>query len=149
MMATAQLAILEPSFERLHVSSAGHLPPVLALPGGHASIVDILNDPPVGVSRGRPRRSTTITVPEGALLCFYTDGLVERRAIPLDVGLKDLCAAVVAGPAESVCTRIMGRLVGDNPPADDIAVLVLRRQPHDEIGTLDLTPPAQLEEGPR
>lgn len=137
MMATAQLAILEPSFERLHVSSAGHLPPVLALPGGHASIVDILNDPPVGVSSGRPRRSTTITVPEGALLCFYTDGLVERRAIPLDVGLKDLCAAVVAGPAESVCTRIMGRLVGDNPPADDIAVLVLRRQPHDEIGTLD------------
>jgi len=149
MMATAQLAILEPSFERLHVSSAGHLPPVLALPGGHASIVDILNDPPVGVSRGRPRRSTTITVPEGAVLCFYTDGLVERRAIPLDVGLKDLCAAVVTGPAESVCTRIMGRLVGDNPPADDIAVLVLRRQPHDEIGTLDLTPPAQLEEGPR
>jgi serine phosphatase RsbU (regulator of sigma subunit) len=150
MMATAQLAMLEPSFERLHVSSAGHLPPVLALAGGHASIVDVLNDPPVGVSNGRPRRSTTITVPEGALLCFYTDGLVERRAIPLDVGLKDLCAAVVAGPVESVCTRIMGRLVGDDPPADDIAVLVLRRQPLDEIETLELARPAQLvEEGSR
>jgi serine phosphatase RsbU (regulator of sigma subunit) len=150
MMATAQLAFLEPSFERLHVSSAGHLPPVLALAGEHASIVDLLNDPPVGVSNRRPRRSTTIAFPKGALLCFYTDGLVERRAIPLDVGLKDLCAAVVAGPVESVCTRIMGRLVGDNPPADDIAVLVLRRQPLDEIGTLDLAPPAPLvEEGPR
>ncbi|HXT44074.1 MAG TPA: GAF domain-containing SpoIIE family protein phosphatase [Pseudonocardiaceae bacterium] len=150
MMATAQLAMLEPSFERLHVSSAGHLPPVLALAGGHASIVDVLNDPPVGVSNGRPRRSTTITVPEGALLCFYTDGLVERRGISLDVGLKDLCAAVVAGPVESVCTRIMGRLVGDDPPADDIAVLVLRRQPLDEIETLELARPAQLvEEGSR
>lgn len=150
MMATAQLAMLEPSFERLHVSSAGHLPPVLALAGGHASIVDVLNDPPVGVSNGRPRRSTTITVPEGALLCFYTDGLVERRGISLDVGLKNLCAAVVAGPVESVCTRIMGRLVGDNPPADDIAVLVLRRQPLDEIETLELARPAQLvEEGSR
>jgi serine phosphatase RsbU (regulator of sigma subunit) len=150
MMATAQLAFLEPSFERLHVSSAGHLPPVLALAGEHASIVDLLNDPPVGVSNRRPRRSTTIAFPKGALLCFYTDGLVERRAIPLDVGLKDLCAAVVAGPVESVCTRIMGRLVGDNPPADDIAVLVLRRQPLDEIGTLDLAPPTPLvEEGPR
>jgi serine phosphatase RsbU (regulator of sigma subunit) len=150
MMATAQLAMLEPSFERLHVSSAGHLPPVLALPGEHASLVEVLTDPPVGVSNGRPRRSTTITVPEGALLCFYTDGLVERRGISLDVGLKDLCAAVVAGPVESVCTRIMGRLVGDDPPADDIAVLVLRRQPLEEIETLDLTPPAQLlEAGPR
>jgi serine phosphatase RsbU (regulator of sigma subunit) len=150
MMATAQLAMLEPAFERLHVSSAGHLPPVLALPGGHASLVDVLNDPPVGVSNGRPRRSTTITVPEGALLCFYTDGLVERRGISLDVGLKDLCAAVVAGPVESVCTRIMGRLVGDDPPADDIAVLVLRRQSLDEIETLELAPPAQLvEEGSR
>jgi serine phosphatase RsbU (regulator of sigma subunit) len=149
MMATAQLAMLEPSFERLHVSSAGHLPPVLALAGGHASIVDVLNDPPVGVSNGRPRRSTTITVPEGALLCFYTDGLVERRGISLDVGLKDLCAAVVAGPVESVCTRIMGRLVGDDPPADDIAVLVLRRQPLDEIETLKLAPAQLGEEGPR
>jgi serine phosphatase RsbU (regulator of sigma subunit) len=150
MMATAQLAMLEPSFERLHVSSAGHLPPVLALAGEQASLVEVRNDPPVGVSSRGPRRSTTIAFPEGALLCFYTDGLVERRAVPLDVGLKDLCAAVVAGPVESVCTRIMGRLVGDNPPADDIAVLVLRRQPHDEIETLDLTPPAQLvEEGPR
>ncbi|MBV8992949.1 MAG: SpoIIE family protein phosphatase, partial [Pseudonocardiales bacterium] len=70
MMATAQLAMLEPSFERLHVSSAGHLPLVLALAGGHANLVDVLNNPPVGVSNGRPRRSTTITVPEGALLCF-------------------------------------------------------------------------------
>jgi serine phosphatase RsbU (regulator of sigma subunit) len=123
---------------------------VLALAGGQANIVDVLTDPPVGVSIGRPRRSTTITVPEGALLCFYTDGLVERRAVPLDVGLKDLCAAVVAGPVESVCTRIMGRLLGDDPPADDIAVLVLRRQPLEEIETLDLTPPAQLlEAGPR
>jgi len=150
MMATAQVAMLEPSLERLHVSSAGHLPPVLALAGGHARIVDVLNDPPVGVPSARPRRSTTITLPEGALVCFYTDGLVERRGISLDVGLKDLCEAVVAGPVESACTRIMGQLVGDDAPGDDIAVLVLRRQPLDEIATLKLAPSTQLvEEGSR
>jgi putative methionine-R-sulfoxide reductase with GAF domain len=150
MMATAQLAMLEPSLERLHVSSAGHLPPVLALAGGHASLVDVVNDPPVGVPSGRPRRSTTITVPEGALLCFYTDGLVERRGISLDVGLKDLCEAVEAGPVESVCTRIMGQLVGDHAPGDDIAVLALRRQPLDKTETVELAPPGQLvEEGAR
>jgi phosphoserine phosphatase RsbU/P len=83
----------------------------------------------VGVSNGRPRRSTTIALPEGAVLCFYTDRLVERRAISLDVGLKSLCEAVVAGPVESVCSRIMGQLIGDQEPTDDIALLVLRRQP--------------------
>jgi hypothetical protein len=56
----------------------------------------------------------------------------------------------VAGPVESVCTRIMGRLVGDDPPADDIAVLVLRRQHLSEIEPLELALPAQLaEEVPR
>jgi putative methionine-R-sulfoxide reductase with GAF domain len=146
MMATAQLAMLEPSFERLHISSAGHLPPLLALADGHVGLVDVLNDPPVGVSNGRPRRSTTITVPEGALLCFYTDGLVERRAVSLDVGLKRLCGAVVTGPVESICTRVMGQLIGDNPPADDIAVLMLRRQYLSEIEPLELASPSPLAE---
>jgi len=138
--------MLEPSLERLHVSSAGHLPPVMALADGHVSLVDVPNDSPVGVSNGRPRQSTTITLPEGALLCFYTDGLVERRGILLDVGLKDLCEAVVAGPVESVCNRIMGKLIGDQPPADDIALLVLRRQQINEIEPLESAPPTQLTE---
>ena len=85
-------------------------------------------------------------MPEGALLCFYTDGLVERRAVSLDVGLKRLCGAVVTGPVESICTRVMGQLIGDNPPADDIAVLMLRRQYLSEIEPLELASPSQLAE---
>src|SRR5919206_3739329 len=41
MMATVQLAMLEPSFERLHLSSAGHLPPVLALADQGVGLVGI------------------------------------------------------------------------------------------------------------
>jgi anti-sigma regulatory factor (Ser/Thr protein kinase) len=37
----------------------------------------------------------------------------------------------------------MGRLIGDNPPADDIAMLVLRRHRITEIEPLQLTLPAQ------
>jgi len=143
MMATAQLAVLEPSLGRLHLSSAGHLPPVLALPGRPAGIVDVPSDPPVGVSSALPRHSTEINLPAGALLCFYTDGLIERRETSLDVGLKRLCEAVVAGPVESVCTNIMGQLIGNNPPVDDIAVLVLRRQHISEVDPLELALPAQ------
>jgi sigma-B regulation protein RsbU (phosphoserine phosphatase) len=37
MKATVQLAMFEPVAERLYISSAGHPPPVLALPGQPAS----------------------------------------------------------------------------------------------------------------
>jgi serine phosphatase RsbU (regulator of sigma subunit) len=67
-------------------------------------------------------------MPPGAMICFYTDGLVERRGVVIDVGLEHLCAAVTAAPAELVLTNVMSQLIGDNPPDDDIAVLALWRQ---------------------
>lgn len=144
MIATVQLAMWEPSLKRLHLSSAGHLPLVLAVPDGPTSIVDAPSDPPLGVSGGLRRRSTTIDVPAGALLCFYTDGLVERRTTSLDVGLMRLCDAVVARPVESVSASIMGKLVGDDPPDDDIALLVLRRHHITEINPWELVWPGTL-----
>lgn len=128
LVATVQLATFEPSLERLQLSSAGHLPPVLALPGQPAALVEAQGDHPLGVPSQRRRRVTTVEVPPGALICFYTDGLVERRGAVIDVGLERLCEAVTADPVESVLTNVMGQLIGDNPPRDDIAVLAIQRQ---------------------
>jgi serine phosphatase RsbU (regulator of sigma subunit) len=72
---------------------------------------------------------TTVKVPPGALLCFYTDGLVERPETPLDEGLAGLCQAVAAEPPEDVCAAVMAAMVGAEPARDDIALLVLRREP--------------------
>jgi len=141
-MVTVLLAMFEPSFERLHLSSAGHPPPVRALPHQPAALLDVPSDHPVGVRGGRRRRATTITLPPGALLCFYTDGLVERRDIPLDAGLERLCKSIVAGSVDAVCENLMTQLVGDNSPHDDVAVLAVRRQDSGEIGPLDLVVPA-------
>jgi putative methionine-R-sulfoxide reductase with GAF domain len=135
-MATVLLAMFEPSFERLHLSSAGHPPPVLALPDQQATLLNVLSDHPVGVPGGLLRRTTTITVPPGALLCFYTDGLVESRDTLLDVGLERLCASVDAGPVESVCRNVMAQLIGEDLPGDDVAMLIMRRQDSGEIGPL-------------
>jgi anti-sigma regulatory factor (Ser/Thr protein kinase)/putative methionine-R-sulfoxide reductase with GAF domain len=137
-MATVLLAMFEPSFERLHLSAAGHLPPVLALPGRPAALLDVPSDHPVGVPGGLRRRATTINLPPGALLCFYTDGLVERRDTSLDASLQRLCELVVAGSVESVCGKVMARLVGGDAPGDDVAILAVRRQDSGEIGPLDL-----------
>lgn len=127
MQATVQLAMVEPSLERMQLSSAGHLPPVLALPGQPAAFVDVRTDYPVGVPNSGRRRVTTVEMPLGAVICFYTDGLVERRGILLDVGLERLREAVAAAPVDCVLTNVMGQLIGNNPPGDDIAVLALRR----------------------
>ena len=39
---------------------------------------------------------STLDFPPGAVLCLYTDGLVERRDQPIDEGIARLCAAVAA-----------------------------------------------------
>jgi phosphoserine phosphatase RsbU/P len=46
----------------------------------------------------------------------------------IDEGLARLCQAVTAQPPETVCAEVMGALVGSEPPPDDIALLIFRRQ---------------------
>ncbi len=72
---------------------------------------------------------TTVKVEPGALLCFYTDGLVERRKSPIDEGLARLCEAVIAEPPDAACASVMGALVGARSAPDDIALLIFRRKP--------------------
>lgn len=126
-MATAIVALLEPSHARFHISVAGHPAPVLAVGTGHGRYLDVPVDPPLGVVRSAQRRVMPVDLPPGGVVAFYTDGLVERRGTVITEGLERLCQAVVAGPPEKVCTQVMASLVGSQPPADDIALLVLRR----------------------
>jgi phosphoserine phosphatase RsbU/P len=126
-LATVLYAVIEPSLEHARVSLAGHIPPVLALPGHSSKLADVEAGLMIGVDASTPRRSTTVSLPPGALLCMFTDGLVERREFPLDEGLSRLCKAVQAEAAEAVCAATMQALVGNEEVRDDIAVLMLRR----------------------
>jgi anti-sigma regulatory factor (Ser/Thr protein kinase)/putative methionine-R-sulfoxide reductase with GAF domain len=141
-MATAVLALLEPSFERLHLSLAGHPPPVVATGDGPATHVDVPVDPPVGVAPTVRRRVTTVDLPPGSVVCLYSDGLVERRGVPLDDRLRRLREAVAVRPAEEVCTTVMSHLIGDDRPTDDVAVLTVRRLDPASAEPLDLAVPA-------
>ncbi len=128
-LTTALYAMVTPDRSALHVSSAGHLRPVLAAPGEPARLLDMPVDPPLGV--GRPhvaRRRTVADLPPGAVLICYTDGLVERRGQVIDVGIDRLTAMARAEPAEAVCANIMAVADADQP-TDDIAVLAVRRLP--------------------
>lgn len=126
-MATVLYAVLEPHAHRLQLSVAGHPLPVLAPPEQPAAFLGLPIDVPVGVPVPRARRTSTVEVPPGAMLCLYTDGLVERRHSTLDEGSERLRTAVATGPAEWVCAEVMNALVGRELPDDDIALLAVRR----------------------
>ena len=139
-MATVLYGLYTPWTGEFVASSAGHLPPVLAVPDEQAAVVPIQPDPPIGVADAPERRSGAAVIPPGALLFFFTDGLVERRDQALDLGISRVAATlddVIASSAdrsdpsvplaEDACAAVMRALVGSAAPRDDIAVLTLHR----------------------
>ncbi|MFV2178971.1 PP2C family protein-serine/threonine phosphatase [Actinomadura sp. LOL_016] len=127
--ATVLYAVYSPVLERVRLASAGHWPPVLAEPGHPARTVDMKPGVLIGLGADVPRETTTIDLSPGALLCFYTDGLVERRGGSVTDGIAALCDAASAGPPEAVSAAVMAALIGRELPEDDVALLMLRRSP--------------------
>jgi sigma-B regulation protein RsbU (phosphoserine phosphatase) len=131
-LATVVYAVIEPELDRMHVALAGHFPPVIARPGQPAELADLRRGLMIGIAPQTRRPVSTVQIPPGALLCFYTDGLVERPGELIDEGLDRLCRAVTAQPPEMACAAVMGALVGSEPARDDIALLIIRRQAAEE-----------------
>ncbi len=127
-MATVLYAVTDLTLDQMHITLAGHFPPIVARPGMAAELADIAAGLMIGVAPGAQRQVTTLKVSPGTLLCFYTDGLVERPGQPVDEGLTRLCQAVAAAPPEAACAKVMGSVVGREAARDDIALLMFRRE---------------------
>ncbi len=127
-MATVLYAVIDPALDRMHVASAGHFPPILAAPGQAAELTDVPAGMLIGILPEAQRPVSTVKIPPGGLLCFFTDGLVERPGEVIDEGMARLCRALVAKPPDVACSAVMGALVGSEPARDDIALLMIRRQ---------------------
>ncbi|MFB4296148.1 PP2C family protein-serine/threonine phosphatase [Actinomadura sp. NTSP31] len=127
--ATVLYAVCAPSLDRIRISSAGHPPPVLALPGRPPEALDMKLDLLIGFTADIPRTTTVFDLPPGALLCFYTDGLIERRDNSVDSGIARLCGAVYAGDPEQVGAAVTAALIGRERAPDDVALLLLQRKP--------------------
>jgi serine phosphatase RsbU (regulator of sigma subunit) len=126
-MATVAYAVIETKTHRMDIALAGHLPPIIALPDGETTFVTGPLGPPIGYNLAvTGRRGTILEVPPGALVAFYTDGLVERRGTDIDERLERLRATVHPSRPETVCARIMATMVGGRPATDDIALVVVR-----------------------
>jgi serine phosphatase RsbU (regulator of sigma subunit) len=128
-MATVLCAMFSPSLDQVRISSAGHLPPIIARPGEPAVPADVAANVLIGTPTPTRRQVNSVGFPPGAVLCLYTDGLVERRDEPIDDGIARLCAAVTAADPQAGCAAVMAAMADVSPHTDDVALLMLRRNP--------------------
>jgi serine phosphatase RsbU (regulator of sigma subunit)/anti-sigma regulatory factor (Ser/Thr protein kinase) len=121
---TCVYAVYDPHERRLTFSNAGHLPPLLAEPGGGVRRLSEGAGPPLG-SGPVTMDETTEVLPVGARLALYTDGLVERRDRPIDTGIDELAGVLDAhdGGTASLPAALVSALVPDASD-DDVALLV-------------------------
>ncbi|GAA2430455.1 GAF domain-containing SpoIIE family protein phosphatase [Streptomyces macrosporus] len=128
-VATACLARVEPEEDgwTLRWSTAGHLPPLLVRPDGRTRYLYAEPGLPLGVDTGQPRPDHTRPLRGGTTVVFFTDGLVEHPARPIDVCMDEL-ARVAAAHADRSPDELC-RVLADNRTSDghdDIAILALR-----------------------
>ncbi|MFF7632613.1 SpoIIE family protein phosphatase [Kitasatospora sp. NPDC008050] len=141
-LATCVYAVYDAVTRRCVFANAGHLPPALLSPGEPARMLDVPPGLPLGVG-GEPFEEVTLTIPDGALLGLYTDGLVESRKHQLDEGLQAFRIALENGAPvlETLCDEVLNEL-DPHHGEDDIALLLarVRALPEDAVGDWQLPP---------
>jgi serine phosphatase RsbU (regulator of sigma subunit) len=116
----------DPDGARLCWSSAGHPPPLLLTDGG----VQRLDDGPdvlLGVGGTTERHDQDLLLRPGDALLLYTDGLVERRGMPLDEGIDWLAGRLAAfggRPLAELADALLAETTAGRD--DDVAVLAVR-----------------------
>ncbi|WP_193776694.1 SpoIIE family protein phosphatase [Streptomyces sp. E2N166] len=119
---------------QLHWVNAGHPPPLLITRDGETRFLEGGHGPLIGMSAalrlGLGWPDTREELPPESTLLLYTDGLVESRDRPIDLGMAKLRhhAGVLARRLEGrsideYCDQLLDRIT---PRGDDVALLALR-----------------------
>jgi PAS domain S-box-containing protein len=130
---TCLYALYDSTSQICSIARAGHPPPALLHPDGTVHFSDQAADPPLGAAEP-PFETVELHVPEGSLLVFYTDGLVESAKREIDQGMTDLARLLhtahqdgTSEDLERLCDVLTaGLLPAEQQAADDAALLVAR-----------------------
>ncbi|GGT22822.1 SpoIIE family protein phosphatase [Streptomyces chromofuscus] len=139
--ATCLYAVYDPVSQRCTLARAGHPSPLMVRPGGTAEEVQLPAGPPLGLG-GLPFEAADLYLPEGTVLTFYTDGLIQGHAPDVGVGLR-LLRDAVSCPAASLdesCDGILHQLLPAGGARDDVALLLARTRglPASQVATWDI-----------
>ena len=131
-MCTLVFAELSLRAGALRFASAGHPPPLLAIPGQEPRFAWGGQSAPLDAyGFDGNRDEATESLPPGSMVLLYTDGLVEQRSKPLDHGMERLRSTVGAHRSDTVAV-LLGRLIRglpDQEHRDDVCVLGARLSP--------------------
>ncbi|MGW0819318.1 SpoIIE family protein phosphatase [Streptomyces viridiviolaceus] len=119
---------------QLHWVNAGHPPPLLITRDGGTRFLEGGHGPLIGMSAtlhlGLEWPDAREELPPESILLLYTDGMVESRTRPIDLGMAKLRhhAGVLARrlkgrSVDEFCDELLARMA---PRGDDVALLALR-----------------------
>jgi serine phosphatase RsbU (regulator of sigma subunit) len=122
---TVVCARYTPLSRTLRWARAGHLPPILVR-GDAAAVQPMPEGMLLGVQPDAEYEQAVLQLQRGDTLLFYTDGLIERRSVPISDGLAALAAAAVPADAdlEAHVARVMAGAASDT--GDDACLLAVR-----------------------
>jgi hypothetical protein len=124
--ATVAVAVFDASTGVFTYALAGHHAPIV-LADDAPEPVGASASPPLGMGLPTGLRQTTICLPGDAVVCFFTDGLVEARAGDEMLGRERLAEALTALGPEPDAASLLGRVsdTADEAP-DDVAACLVR-----------------------
>ncbi|MGI5507749.1 SpoIIE family protein phosphatase [Streptomyces sp. CA-106131] len=109
-------------------ATAGHPPPVLRHPDGHAEVLALPPGLLLGIDPNADYPSTEIPLTAGTVLALYTDGLVETPGVDLDDAMAGLAAQLAQSrpqPMDQLATTLIDHARHTAPRTDDIALLLI------------------------
>ena len=115
---------VQPTTGEVRYASAGACPP-LVVDGEAQGAHYAWGATGAALGLGGVRAEATMRLPVGACLLLFTDGLVESRAVPRQVGLEHLRVAAGEGPRapEALCRHVLGACTARLRRDDDICIV--------------------------
>ncbi|WP_236654760.1 PP2C family protein-serine/threonine phosphatase [Streptacidiphilus anmyonensis] len=131
LYATAVVARIQPGEPTITWAAAGHPPPLLRSPNERVRLLEEKSGPMLGLPLERPFDEHTAPFPPGSTFLLYTDGLVERRADGIDLGIERLGralggidAAALSHDLDKVADLLLTPMLADNEGEDDVCLLL-------------------------
>ncbi|HEV8020079.1 MAG TPA: SpoIIE family protein phosphatase [Candidatus Lustribacter sp.] len=124
IMVTAIFGIIDPATATITYAAAGHPAPVMALP---CMLVERLPSGgiPLGIADSIDATDWSFTIPPGAYLALYTDGLIEHSKDVLEgeEQLVEAMRAEISDLCDAPALSLMRRVFGERKNSDDAAAL--------------------------
>jgi serine phosphatase RsbU (regulator of sigma subunit) len=123
--ATVAVATYEPSRRLLRYACAGH-PPPLIIGSTTPTHLTVCSAPPIGIGEPTGTRETAVRIPGEALICFFTDGVIEARLRGGLYGQERLTRVLESLGQDATAAELLERVAdeSDHHP-DDMAACIL------------------------